>query len=72
MEIGHHHKIAGVYINRYAAGAGWRDDHRRESNGEQFRSIAALVAEQAERRFLQLLAAPHRGVEPFGKTDRNG
>jgi transposase-like protein len=44
MEIGHHHKIAGVYINRYAAEAGWRDDHRREANGEQFRSIVGLVA----------------------------
>jgi transposase-like protein len=44
MEIGHHHHIAGVYISRYAAEAGWRDDHRRESNGEQFRSIVGLVA----------------------------
>jgi ISXO2-like transposase domain len=44
MEIGHHHKIAGVYINRYAAEAGWGDDHRREANGEQFRSIVGLVA----------------------------
>jgi transposase-like protein len=43
-EIGHHHKIAGVYINRYAAEASWRDDHRREANGEQFRSIVSLVA----------------------------
>ena len=44
MEIGHHHNIAGVYITRYAAEAGWRDDHRREANGEQFGSIVALVA----------------------------
>jgi hypothetical protein len=43
-EIGHHHHIAGVYLNRYAAEAGWRDDHRRMSNGEQFRAIAGLVA----------------------------
>jgi hypothetical protein len=43
MEIGHHHKIAGVYINRYASEAGWRDDHRRVSNGEQVRSIVGLV-----------------------------
>jgi hypothetical protein len=43
-EIGHHHHIAGVYISRYAAEAGWRDDHRRDANGDQFQSIAALVA----------------------------
>jgi transposase-like protein len=43
-EIGHFHHIAGVYVGRYAAEAGWRDDHRRESNGAQFRSIVALVA----------------------------
>jgi hypothetical protein len=43
MEIGHHHKIAGVYLTRYASEAAWRDDHRRTSNGEQFRSIVSLV-----------------------------
>ncbi len=43
-EIGHFHKIAGAYLGRYAAEAGWRDDHRRESNGAQFRSIVSLVA----------------------------
>ena len=68
MEIGHHHKIAGVYLTRYAAEAGWRDDHRREANGDQFRSIVGLVAqEQAERRFLRLLAAPFGGVKGGGR-----
>jgi hypothetical protein len=42
-EIGHHHHIAGAYLPRYAAEAGWRDDHRRMSNGDQFRSVVALV-----------------------------
>jgi transposase-like protein len=46
-EIGHYHHIAGAYLNRYAAEAGWRDDHRREANGEQFRAIAGLVAKNA-------------------------
>jgi hypothetical protein len=36
-EIGHHHHISGVYLARYAAESAWRDDHRRLSNGEQFR-----------------------------------
>jgi transposase-like protein len=43
-EIGHHHHIAGVYLPRYAAEAGWRDDHRREANGAQFRAVVGLVA----------------------------
>jgi ISXO2-like transposase domain len=34
-EIGHHHHIAGVYLSRYAQEAGWRDDHRRISNGDR-------------------------------------
>jgi hypothetical protein len=43
-EIGHHHHIAGAYLARYAQEAAWRDDHRRVSNGDQFRAIVALVA----------------------------
>jgi transposase-like protein len=43
-EIGHHHHLAGAYLGKYASEAAWRDDHRRESNGAQFRSIIALVA----------------------------
>jgi transposase-like protein len=46
-EIGHHHHLAGVYLPRYASEAGWRDDHRRASNGEQFRSIVSLVTKNA-------------------------
>ncbi len=42
-EIGHHHYLAGAYLSRYAAEAGWRDDHRHMSNGDQFRSVVALV-----------------------------
>ncbi len=43
-EIGHHHHLANVYLGRYASESAWRDDHRRMANGEQFRSIIALVA----------------------------
>jgi transposase-like protein len=43
-EIGHHHHLAGAYLGRYASEAAWRDDHRREANGAQFRAIIALVA----------------------------
>jgi transposase-like protein len=43
-ELGHFHHIAGVYLGRYAAESAWRDDHRVEPNGMQFRAIIGLVA----------------------------
>ncbi len=42
-EFGHHHHISGVYLERYAKEAAFREDHRRESNGEQFRRVVSLV-----------------------------
>lgn len=42
-EIGHHHHISGLYLSRYAKEAGWREDHRRDSNGMQFRATVSLV-----------------------------
>ena len=42
-EIGHHHHIAGVYLNRYAQESAWREDNRREANGEQVKAVAALA-----------------------------
>lgn len=35
MEVGTHHHIAGPYIAAYAREASWREDNRRESNGDQ-------------------------------------
>ena len=43
-EIGHHHHLAGAYLGRYAQEAAFREDRRRMSNGEQFRTVLALVA----------------------------
>lgn len=43
-EIGHHHRISGQYLRRYAQEAAFREDRRRTSNGEQFQAIVALVA----------------------------
>jgi transposase-like protein len=43
-EIGHHHHLAGAYLGRYAQEAAFREDRRRISNGEQFRTVLALVA----------------------------
>ena len=42
-EIGHHHHLSGTYLARYAREAGFREDYRRESNGEQFRRVVSLV-----------------------------
>jgi hypothetical protein len=42
-EIGHHHHIAGAYLVRYAQEAGWRDDNRRVSNGEQTQHVVNLA-----------------------------
>jgi transposase-like protein len=43
-EIGHFHHIAGAYLSRYAQEAAFREDRRRMSNGDQFRTVLALVA----------------------------
>lgn len=42
-EIGHHHHIAGQYLLRYAQEATWREDNRREANGDQVRQLASLA-----------------------------
>jgi transposase-like protein len=42
-EIGHHHHLAGPYLIRFAQEASWREDHRREANGEQVDRIVALA-----------------------------
>ena len=42
-EIGVHHRIADVYLDRYAAEMAWREDHRRKDTGEQFRCVATLA-----------------------------
>ncbi|MBI1238393.1 MAG: IS1595 family transposase [Alphaproteobacteria bacterium] len=42
-EIGHHHKIAGVYLIRYAQEMAWREDNRRMSNGDQVNRVGMLA-----------------------------
>jgi transposase-like protein len=42
-EIGHHHHVAGPYLIRFAQEASWREDHRREANGEQVDRLVALA-----------------------------
>ena len=38
-EWSQHHRVSGKYLARYAAEMAWREDRRRESNGEQFRAV---------------------------------
>jgi transposase-like protein len=42
-EIGHHHHLAGPYLIRFAQEASWREDHRREANGEQVDRVVTLA-----------------------------
>lgn len=42
-EVGVHHHIAGPYLNAYASEMSWREDHRRQSNGEQYLAITAAA-----------------------------
>jgi transposase-like protein len=43
-ERGHHHRISGPYLRRYAQEAAFREDRRRNANGEQFTAVIALAA----------------------------
>lgn len=43
-EIGTHHHIAGRYLGAYATEMAWREDARRQSNGNQFTMITAAAA----------------------------
>ena len=42
-EIGVHHRISGDYLGAYAAEMAWREDNRRQSNGNQFTMITAAA-----------------------------
>lgn len=50
-EIGVHHRIAGKYLDQYAGEMAWREDSRRESNGNQFAMLvsAAAIAPTSQR-----------------------
>jgi transposase-like protein len=49
-EIGIHHHVAGDYLHAYATEMAWREDARRQSNGNQFAMLvsAAAVAPKSE------------------------
>ncbi|HYD31636.1 MAG TPA: hypothetical protein VEB64_12370, partial [Azospirillaceae bacterium] len=42
-----HHRISDKYLRRYAQEAAFREDRRRQSNGEQFKAVVTLVAANA-------------------------
>ena len=43
-EIGTHHHISGRYLACYAREMAWREDHRRQATGDQFRAVMAASA----------------------------
>jgi hypothetical protein len=47
-KIGIQHHIAGAYLLRYAQEPSWREDNRRQSNGEQVNRIAALAMKRGK------------------------
>lgn len=44
-EIGTHHHIAGPYLGQCADEMAWREDHRRESNGQQYLRLVSATPE---------------------------
>ena len=40
-EFGQHHHISGVYLGFYAGEMAWREDMRRETNGDQYERMTA-------------------------------
>jgi len=47
-EAGHHHHISGAYLLRYAQEASWREDNRRQANGEQVTRVAGLALKRGK------------------------
>lgn len=64
--IGHHHHIAGQYLLRYAQEAPWREDNRRQANGDHVNRVAKLApGQQTVREFQRVLvAARFRLIRP--------
>ena len=46
-EMGIHHHVAGPYLAAYAGEMGWRENHRRVSNGEQYALITGAALTHA-------------------------
>jgi hypothetical protein len=45
MVSGQHHFVTARYLHQYAAGAAWKEDHRRLLNGDAFtRTISLRMA----------------------------
>lgn len=47
-EYGQHHHFGGIYLGRYAAEMGWREDRRRQSNGMQFAGLGAAALNHSQ------------------------
>lgn len=57
-EVGTHHHISGRYLQQYANEMAWREDHRREPNGQQFLQIVeAAISHPVSREWKRVLAA---------------
>ena len=59
-EYGQHHRISGIYLPFYAGEMAWREDSRREANGDLY-ELATVAAEKLglEPGWAQTLAQAH-------------
>jgi transposase-like protein len=46
-EVGTHHHISGRYLHQYANEMAWREDHRREPNGTQYKLVTSAALAHA-------------------------
>jgi hypothetical protein len=49
-EIGQHHRISGRYLYQYANEMAWREDHRRQPNGTNWRLVTNAALAHAKSR----------------------
>jgi len=42
-EYGHHHRVAGPYVHRFMQEVAWKEDHRRDANGQQVDRVIELA-----------------------------
>ncbi|MEA1674370.1 IS1595 family transposase [Nitrospirillum sp. BR 11163] len=42
-EVGHHHRVIGPYLDRYAGEMAWRENNRRMPNGDQLNVLLKLI-----------------------------
>jgi transposase-like protein len=66
--FGTYHRIAGKYLDRYAAEIAWRQNFRKSRHDEKFRALLALVRDDSEIEFVGYWQHRKR-KERYGQSD---